>query len=86
MGYISEGFREAIRLLISFDKEIYSIVFLSLFVSTTATIIASIICVPLGIHLGIKDFKDILKADTIAVGELRILKGRGFFLEYYMLL
>ncbi len=57
MGYISEGFREAIRLLISFDKEIYSIVFLSLFVSTTATIIASIICVPLGIHLGIKDFK-----------------------------
>lgn len=57
MGYISEGFKEAIRLLTNFDREVYSIVFLSLFVSTTATIIASILCIPMGIYLGIKDFR-----------------------------
>lgn len=57
MGYIGEGFREAIKLLTHFDKEVYSIVTLSLFVSTTATIIAAILCIPLGIYLGIKDFK-----------------------------
>lgn len=57
IDYIAEGFGEAIRLLIGFDREVYGIILLSLFVSTTATIIASLICIPLGIHLGIKDFK-----------------------------
>ncbi|NLX62890.1 MAG: ABC transporter permease [Tissierellia bacterium] len=57
MDYIAQGFKEAINLLISFDKEIYEIIFLSLFVSTSATIIASLIFIPLGIHLGIKDFR-----------------------------
>ncbi|NLY67018.1 MAG: ABC transporter permease [Tissierellia bacterium] len=57
MDYIAQGFKEAINLLISFDKEIYEIIFLSLFVSTSATIIASLIFIPMGIHLGIKDFK-----------------------------
>ncbi len=57
MGYISQGFKEAIRLLTNFDREVYSIVFLSLFVSTTATIIASILCIPMGIYLGIKNFR-----------------------------
>ena len=57
MDYILEGFREALKLLISFDKEVYDIITLSLFVSTTATIIASLICIPLGIHLGLKEFK-----------------------------
>ncbi len=57
IDYIAQGFKEAINLLISFDKEIYEIIFLSLFVSTSATIIASLIFIPLGIHLGIKDFR-----------------------------
>jgi len=57
IDYIAQGFKEAINLLISFDKEIYEIIFLSLFVSTSATIIASLIFIPMGIHLGIKDFK-----------------------------
>lgn len=57
IDYIAEGFKEAIRLLIGFDKEVYGIITLSLFVSTTATVIASLICIPLGIHLGIKNFK-----------------------------
>ena len=57
MDYILGGLKEAVNLLISFDKEIYKIIFLSLFVSSTSTIISSIICIPLGIFLGITNFK-----------------------------
>jgi tungstate transport system permease protein len=57
IDYIVEGFKEAIRLLVGFDKEIYDIIFLSLFVSSSATIIASILFIPVGIYLGIKEFK-----------------------------
>ena len=49
--------KKPLRLLLGFDKEVYGIITLSLFVSTAATIIASIICIPLGIHLGIKEFQ-----------------------------
>ena len=57
IDYIVEGFKEAIKLLIGFDKEVYEIIFLSLFVSTSATAISSIIFIPIGIHLGIKEFR-----------------------------
>jgi len=57
MDYISEGFIQAMELLLSFDEEIYRIILLSLFVSTLATIIASIISTPIGIYLGIKEFR-----------------------------
>ncbi|WP_130806303.1 ABC transporter permease [Senegalia massiliensis] len=57
MDYISEGFIQAMELLLSFDAEIYRIIFLSLFVSTLATVIASIISIPIGIYLGIKEFR-----------------------------
>lgn len=57
MDYIIEGFKEALKLLISFDPEIMEIVLLSVFVSSSATIIASIIAIPLGVFFGIKKFK-----------------------------
>lgn len=57
MDYIVEGFKEAIRLLITFDKEVLQIVLLSVLVSTSATIIASIFSIPLGVYFGIKKFK-----------------------------
>ncbi|NLJ98432.1 MAG: ABC transporter permease [Tissierellia bacterium] len=57
MDYIWEGFKEALKLLIGFDKEVYGIIFLSLIVSTTATIISSLLCIPIGIHLGVKKFR-----------------------------
>lgn len=57
MNYILEGFKEALRLLIGFDSEVYKIIFLSLFVSSTSTLIASIFSIPLGVYLGIKEFK-----------------------------
>lgn len=57
MSYIIQGIKEGILLLIGLDKELYKIIFLSFFVSSTATIISSIIAIPIGIHLGIKKFK-----------------------------
>ncbi|MGO1468397.1 MAG: ABC transporter permease [Tissierella sp.] len=57
MDYILEGVKEAIRLIISLDREIFGIVLLSLFVSSTATILGSLASIPLGIGLGIQDFK-----------------------------
>ncbi len=57
MDYILNGFKEAGNLLISLDKEVYKIILLSLFVSSTSTIISSIVIIPLGVYLGIKEFK-----------------------------
>ncbi|RKD31643.1 ABC transporter permease [Thermohalobacter berrensis] len=57
MDYIINGIIEALKLLVSFNRELYEIIFLSVFVSSTATLISSIIFIPLGLYLGIKNFK-----------------------------
>lgn len=57
MDYILEGVKEAIKLLISLDKEVLQIVMVSILVSTSATIFASIFSIPLGVYFGIKKFK-----------------------------
>lgn len=57
MEYISQGIIEAFKLLIGFDKEVYKIILLSVFVSFSSTMIASITTIPIGVYLGIKEFK-----------------------------
>lgn len=57
MGYILDGFKEAFMLLIHFDKEIYSIIFLSMFVSFSATLFSSVIGIPCGLFLALKSFR-----------------------------
>ncbi len=57
MDYILDGFKEAVNLIISLDKEIFDIVLLSLFVSTTATMLGSLISIPFGVAFGIRKFK-----------------------------
>ena len=57
MNYIIEGIKESIDMLLTFDKELYSIIFLSLKVSCLATLISSIFFIPIGIYLGITKFK-----------------------------
>jgi tungstate transport system permease protein len=57
MDYIVQGFQEALKLLLSFDREIYGIIFLTLYVTFMSTLIASLIAVPMGILVGIKDFR-----------------------------
>nr|WP_320024725.1 ABC transporter permease [uncultured Acetobacterium sp.] len=57
MDYILNGFVEAFRLIFSFDPEIIQIVLLSLYVSFSSTLYATLLGIPLGILLGINDFK-----------------------------
>jgi tungstate transport system permease protein len=57
MNYIIEGIKESINMLLNFDKELYSIIFLSLKVSCLATFISSVFFIPIGIYLGITEFK-----------------------------
>lgn len=57
MEYIMEGFKEAFKLLFSFDSEIYGIFLLTLYVTLMSTVISTIIAVPLGILIGLKKFK-----------------------------
>ena len=60
MDYILQGFAEALKLIISFDKEIFNIIGLSLIVSTSATIIASLFFIPIGTYLGIKKLSPVI--------------------------
>lgn len=53
---MAEIFRNALNLLISFDREIYEIILLSLIVSFSSTGISTLIAVPLGILLGNIEF------------------------------
>lgn len=57
MDYIIDGIKKAIELLVSFDMQVYEIIMLSVLVSTTATIIAAAITVPVGVMAGIANFR-----------------------------
>lgn len=57
MTYIVKGIKEAFKLLFSLDKEIYSIILLSIGVSSIATIISVIIAIPIGLYTSLKKFK-----------------------------
>lgn len=57
MDYIVEGFSKALSLLMGFDRELYSIIILSIFVSLTATLIVTAVFIPLGVGLGLKKIK-----------------------------
>ena len=56
MSFIQEGFQTAFRLIFSFDREVFRIVLFSLRVSSTAIIFASLVGIPLGFLLGVKEF------------------------------
>lgn len=56
MQDISAGLREAVRLLLSLDEETYQIIFLSLQVSGTAVLLASLMGIPLGALINLKNF------------------------------
>ncbi len=55
MSRLLEGFMEAFRLIIALDPDLLQIVFLSLRVSITAIIIATLLGVPFGTLLGLKE-------------------------------
>lgn len=56
MEYIKDAFITAFKLLLSFDRELYGIIFLSLKISTIAIIISSLIGIPLALLISFKNF------------------------------
>ncbi|MEI6100804.1 MAG: ABC transporter permease [Eubacteriales bacterium] len=57
METISEGFKQAFLLIISFNGEIYSIVLLSLAVSLLSVFISALIALPVGCAIGLTEFR-----------------------------
>jgi len=56
MEYLWDGIQEAIRLIISVDHEVSRTVLLSLRISLTATLLASIVGIPLGFLISTQEF------------------------------
>lgn len=65
MDFVVEGFFRALTLIFSLDTEVFAIAFLSLWVSTAATLLASLIGIPLGFVIGTLQFPG--KATLITV-------------------
>lgn len=57
MNYVVEGFSQAIKLLITFDREVWGVIGLSLVVSMLSTLISGVIGTLLGFYTGLKRFR-----------------------------
>ena len=57
MEYILEGIRQAVRLIFSLDREIFSIVLLSLKISTISIFLSALAGVPVGFIIGTNEFR-----------------------------
>ena len=57
MNYISEAFLTALRLIASFDRDVYEVVFLSLKVSLISTLLSSFAGIPLGFLIAAYEFR-----------------------------
>ena len=57
LSEIIDGIIEALRLLFSFDPEVWGIIFLSVRVSATSTLIALSIALPISSFLALRDFR-----------------------------
>ena len=57
MDYIVEGFKSAIEIILRFDNEFVEVVLRSLFVSITATGVASAAAIPFFMFLGLRKFR-----------------------------
>ena len=57
MGYLLEGLHHAGELILTLDREIFTITFISLKISTIAIVSSSLLAVPLGFMIGINTFR-----------------------------
>jgi tungstate transport system permease protein len=83
MAGILDGFIRALTLLFTFNSELYQIMFLSLFVSGSATLIASALGIPLGSLMGLRRFrgKEFVKTLTYTLmGLPPVVAGLAIFL------
>ncbi len=65
MTYLIEGFTQAITLIVTLDKEIYFIVWVSVYCSLSATIISSVFALPAGFIIGSFEFRG--KRPTVTI-------------------
>ncbi|MFN8470715.1 MAG: ABC transporter permease [Anaerolineae bacterium] len=56
MDLVVQGASQALRLLITFDPDLYAVIGLSLVVSLSATLLSLLIGIPLGIYLALRGF------------------------------
>ncbi len=56
-GFLISSLAEAVRMLWSLDPELYFIVYVSLYVSFFSTLIASVLGIPLGFLVAVKEFR-----------------------------
>lgn len=56
MEYFADAFNKAITLMLSFNPELYGIIFLSLKISVVATLISTIVGLPIGAMIGLNRF------------------------------
>lgn len=71
MGYFKEAFIKAVELLISFDPELYGIIFLSIKISTVAVAISFILGVPSGVLAAMSRFP----GKTLLINVINTLMG-----------
>jgi tungstate transport system permease protein len=57
LGYLTDSFAAAVELIFSFDQEIRLTVWTSLYTSSCAIVVASLIGIPVGLSLGINRFR-----------------------------
>ncbi len=57
MGYFADSFAAAFALLLKLDPEIMRIIFTSVFISLSASVIAALLAIPAGVAMAFKRFK-----------------------------
>ncbi|MBD3634344.1 MAG: ABC transporter permease [Methylophaga sp.] len=57
MGYFADSFAAAFALLLKLDPEIMRIIFTSVFISLSASVIAALLAIPAGVAMALKRFK-----------------------------
>ena len=57
MGYFTDSLAAAFQLIISFDSNVYQIVFTSVFISIIASLIAASLAVPAGVTMALNSFR-----------------------------
>lgn len=83
VGYIVDGFLQAINLITSLDQEIVSITLLSLQVSTTAVLLSALVGIPAGVLIALNEFpfkKSLIMVINTLMGLPPVVAGLLVFL------
>lgn len=85
MGYFLEGFYSALKMIASLDRQMLSIAFVSLKVSVLSTMLATLVGLPIGCYVGIRNFRG-RKALVSALNTLMSVPTVVIGLSVYFLL